>query len=47
MTNPVIAVDEIPQDGEKYLPVKIVKEDGRSAISSGCQMIEGSRQLDS
>jgi hypothetical protein len=43
----MMALDNIPEDGEKYAPVKIIEEDGSPRIASGCKMIKRSRKLDS
>jgi hypothetical protein len=47
VTNPIIALHKIPEDGEKCLPVNIIEEDRSPPISSCCQMIKRSRKLDS
>ena len=47
MRHPIITFDNIPEEGEKYVPVRVIKENGSPAISSGGQMIKQSRKLDS
>ena len=47
MTNPIIALDEISEDGEKDASVIIIKEDGSPRISPGGQMINRSGKPDS